>query len=115
MNVNTAIDILPDSGSLARMEVALTDQAKAIIAGLMTGKKADPARAKKIRKTIEFLAVDSCHPGLATHRYESLDQLFDEKIWESYVEHRTPSAWRIWWFYGPGDDRITVVDIGPHP
>lgn len=36
-------------------------------------------------------------------------------MWESYVENNTPSAWRIWWFDGPGDEVITVVDVGPHP
>lgn len=100
---------------MADVEVLLTARAEQVIAGLVKGKKADPVRAKKIRKTIEFLATDPSHPGLSTDRYEDLDHAFDEKIWESYVEHRTPSAWRIWWFYGPGDDRITVVDVGPHP
>lgn len=97
------------------MEVLLTEQAEQVIAGLVKGKKADPAKAKKIRKAIEFLAVDPGHPSLSTHRYENLDAAFDEKVWESYVENRTPGAWRMWWFYGPDTDQITVVDIGPHP
>jgi hypothetical protein len=43
-------------------------------------------------------------------------------MWDSYVENRTPGAWRIWWMYGPDEIRddqavavITVLDIGPHP
>jgi hypothetical protein len=31
------------------------------------------------------------------------------------VENDAPSAWRIWWFYGPDRGEITVVNIGPHP
>jgi hypothetical protein len=34
---------------------------------------------------------------------------------ESYIENRTPSAWRIWWYFGPKDGQLTVVMIGPHP
>jgi hypothetical protein len=52
---------------------------------------------------------------LNSHRYRSLDSVFGETVWESYVENHAPSAWRIWWLYGPDDDMITVVDLGPHP
>ncbi|MGQ0717546.1 MAG: hypothetical protein ACT4NP_09575 [Pseudonocardiales bacterium] len=44
------------------------------------------------------------------------------KVWDSYVENRTPGAWRIWRMYGPDEIRdnqtvavITVLGIGPHP
>jgi len=44
------------------------------------------------------------------------------KVWDAYVENRTPGARRIWWMYGPDEIRddqaiavITVLDIGPHP
>jgi len=40
---------------------------------------------------------------------------------DSYVENRTPGAWRIYWMYGPNEIRddveiavITVLMIGPH-
>ena len=75
----------------------------------------DPKRAKKIAKSLQFLGENHRHPSLATHRYESFDAMYGEKIWESYVEQNTPSAWRVWWFFGPEDGEITVVDIGPHP
>jgi hypothetical protein len=38
-----------------------------------------------------------------------------QPLWDSYVENHTPSAWRIFWHYGPGDGEITIVTIGPHP
>lgn len=97
------------------MKVLLTADAKQVLRDLSTGRHADPARAKKAVKTMRILGDNPSHPGLATHRYEDLDHRFGEKIWESYVEHRTPGAWRIWWFYGPAADEITVVDLGPHP
>lgn len=97
------------------MKVLLTDHAEQVLQGLQKGRRANPARAKKIIKSMRLLETDPSTTGLATHRYENYDARFGEKIWESYVEHRTPSAWRIWWHYGPGTDDITVVDIGPHP
>jgi hypothetical protein len=42
----------------------------------------------------------------------------DVKVWDSYVENRTPGAWRIFWQYGPDEAGlrvITVLYIGPHP
>jgi hypothetical protein len=44
----------------------------------------------------------------------------DVKVWDSYVENRTPSAWRIFWHFGPDEPEaqlpvITVLAMGPHP
>jgi len=39
----------------------------------------------------------------------------DQTLWESYVENKTPSAWRVWWIYGQGEGGITIITIGPHP
>jgi hypothetical protein len=77
--------------------------------------KRDKPRYKKVIKCLGFLEIDPAYPSLATHRYESLNKVFGQSIWESYVEAGTPSAWRIWWFYGPEDGTITVVDLGRHP
>ncbi len=38
-----------------------------------------------------------------------------EKIFEAYAEQSTPAAYRIFWYYGPEKDQITVVAIIPHP
>jgi hypothetical protein len=75
-----------------------------------------PRRAKEIATAVRLLEDDAVgHPGLASHRYETLDDFFGERVWESYVENKTPSAWRMWWFFGPERNQITVLDIGPHP
>ncbi|BAZ21137.1 hypothetical protein NIES4073_20150 [Kalymmatonema gypsitolerans NIES-4073] len=38
-----------------------------------------------------------------------------QKVFEAYVENNTPSAWRIFWYYGPDQSFITVWAIAPHP
>jgi len=37
------------------------------------------------------------------------------KIFQSYLENRTPGAGRIFWAYGPDKGEITVLAIEPHP
>ena len=74
----------------------------------------DPKRVKKVRNTLAKLANDPGYQGLATHRYEAFDKVYGNPVWESYVENRTPVAWRIWWAYGPERGQITVLMIGPH-
>ncbi|MFT4010372.1 MAG: hypothetical protein QM655_10065 [Nocardioidaceae bacterium] len=93
----------------------MTESVIETIAGLQRGKRADAVRAKKVKRTLQLLADNPRHPGLHSHRYVGLDDVFGASIWESYVENRTPSAWRLWWFFGPGEDEISVVDLGPHP
>lgn len=75
----------------------------------------DRVRSKKTAKTLRLLAANPRHSGLNSHRYTSLDRHVGAAVWKSYVENRTPRAWRIWWYYGPEADQITVVRIGPHP
>ena len=72
-------------------------------------------KLKKIRNALGRLELDPRHRGLQSHRYESLSGPNGEPVWESYVENRTPSAWRIWWWYGPVQGQISVLSIGPHP
>lgn len=50
-----------------------------------------------------------------SHKYSELKGANNEEVWESYVENDTPSAWRVFWHYGPGQGVITVVAITPHP
>jgi hypothetical protein len=52
---------------------------------------------------------------LHPHDYQSIPGPGGVPLWESYVENKTPSAWRIWWIYGPDDGQITIVTIGPRP
>lgn len=81
-------------------------------------------KAKKVFKALALLEKDPRYPGLHSHQYEQFPGYVDAKIWDSYVENGTPSAWRIFWMYGPNETDpvtgadvhvITVVAITPHP
>ena len=56
-----------------------------------------------------------CQPGLNTHKYSSIQGKNGEEVFESYVENKTPGAFRVFWHYGPDRQEITIVAITPHP
>lgn len=72
-------------------------------------------KLRKVNKALGLLQRNPRHPGLQSHEYVSITGPTGGKLWESYVENRTPRAWRIWWSYGPERDYITIDSIGPHP
>lgn len=73
------------------------------------------ARLTKVRNALGRLEANPRYPSLNSHKYSSVHGPNGQEVWESYVENRTPSAWRIFWHYGPGADVITIVSITPHP
>jgi hypothetical protein len=77
-------------------------------------KNNDP-KLKKVRKTLGLLETNPRHPGLSTHQFKSLSGPAGEKVFEAYVEHRTPGAWRVFWYYGPAAGMIRILNITPHP
>lgn len=92
-----------------------TSEAEKVL-GSLASKKQYATKLKKVRKALRTLEqAGPRHPGLQSHQYQSIPGPGGAQLWESYVENRTPSAWRIWWLYGPGPDQITIVTIGPHP
>lgn len=69
-----------------------------------------------VRKALRLLSqAGPRQPGLHGHDYKSIPGPDGATLWESYVENKTSSAWRIWWIYGPNPEEITIVTIGPHP
>jgi hypothetical protein len=72
-------------------------------------------RHRKVLKTLGLLERDPRYNGLNSHKYSSISGANGEDVWESYVENRTPSAWRVFWHYGPGDGEIRIVSIAAHP
>jgi hypothetical protein len=70
---------------------------------------------KTVRKTLGFMETNLRHPSLNTHEFTSLKGPNGEKVFEAYVQQRTPSAYRIFWYFGPGKKQITIVAITPHP
>jgi len=80
--------------------------------------ESDPSKKKRlnaVRKSLGYLENNPKHPSLNTHEYNSLTRQFGIKIFEAYVENKTPEAYRIFWHYGPDKSEITIIAITPHP
>jgi len=95
-------------------ELLFTDQADADLDSL----EADAGLAKRlkaVRKALALLETNPRHPGLHTHKFSSLKGPGGEEVFEAYAENKTPAAWRIFWYYGPGKNQITILAITPHP
>jgi hypothetical protein len=89
---------------------------------LVNGGAATAAKLKKVQRALALLEQDPRYPGLHSHQYENFPGALKMKVWDSYVENKTPSAWRIFWTYGPNETvngkeiaAITVLAITPHP
>lgn len=93
-------------------KLLFTTTSKAQLAALAT---ADKPKHKKVTKTLALLETNPRHPSLQTHAYSALEGPNKEKVFEAYVENNTASAYRVFWFYGPGNNTITIVAITPHP
>lgn len=70
---------------------------------------------KAVRKTLGLLETNLRHPSLQTHEFTSLKGPSGEKVFEAYVQQKTPGAYRVFWYYGPKRNQITIVSITPHP
>jgi hypothetical protein len=72
---------------------------------------------KQVHKTLGLLESNPKHPGLQTHEYTLIENPYDKKkkVFEAYAQNKTPSAYRVFWCYGPGKSEITIIAITPHP
>jgi hypothetical protein len=95
-------------------ELLFTEQADLNLTNLEKTKSLS-RRLKVVRKALGYLQVDPRHPSLCTHKYDSLVGENGEEIFEAYAENKTPTAYRIFWHYGPGKKKITIIAITPHP
>lgn len=77
----------------------------------------DEGLFKQVHKCVSLLIENPRHPGLQTHEFRSLTHPFNppEKVFEAYVQNRTPGAYRVFWCYGPRAGEITILAITPHP
>lgn len=104
-------------------ELRFAPAAEARLRGLEAGGAGALRKLKKVRKALAHLQQDPRYPGLNSHQYENFPGVDDKtKVWDSYVENNTPSAWRIFWTYGPNETRdgqevpvIMILAITPHP
>jgi hypothetical protein len=95
-------------------EVFLTDEAKNQLERLKKDKGLEK-RYNAVKKAIRFLSENPRHKSLKTHEFTSLTGPNGEKIFEAYAEQSTPAAYRIFWYYGPGRNQLTILAITPHP
>jgi hypothetical protein len=103
-------------------KLRFTEDAEETYRRLENGGTPMAAKLKKVRKALAHLQENPRYPGLSSHQYESFPGFEDEKVWDSYVENNTPSAWRIYWKYGPDEKNeagdlvsiISILVIGPH-
>jgi hypothetical protein len=78
---------------------------------------------KRVRKTLGYLETNPRSRSLQSHEYQSLTSRYGVKVFEAYVQQRTPAAYRVFWHYGPDeigkDGRripiITIIAITSHP
>ena len=77
----------------------------------------DEGLARQIKKSLAYLQRNPKHPSLHTHAYSSIENPYHpkEKVFEAYAQNRTPSAYRIFWCYGPAKTQLTIIAITPHP
>lgn len=81
------------------------------------GNSSQAGLSKQIKKSLGYLQTNPKHPSLNTHPYEAIDHPFEVKgkVFEAYAQNNTPSAYRIFWCYGPQKKEITIIAITPHP
>jgi hypothetical protein len=77
--------------------------------------KADERFFKKWVKALGYLSANPRHNSLASHEIEDLTRKYGIKIFQSYLESKTPAAGRMFWAYGPDKGDITVLAVEPHP
>lgn len=70
---------------------------------------------QKLGKAMKLLSEDPRHPGLNSHEISTLSKRYGRKVWESYLENKTPAAGRLFWVYGPSQKDITIIGMEPHP
>lgn len=95
-------------------DIFLTDEADGQLNRLKI-EKGLSKRYKAVKKAVQFLSQNPRHPGLQTHEFTSLKGSKGEKVFEAYAEQATPAAYRIFWYYGPKENQITVISITRHP
>jgi hypothetical protein len=70
---------------------------------------------RKLVKALRYLSENPRHNSLASHEIDDLTRKYGIKIFQSYLESKTPAAGRVFWAYGPDKGDITILAIEPHP
>lgn len=99
---------------MKKFEIQYTEEAEKQLLDLEND-KSKKSIYKAVAKTLGFMQIDLRHPSLNTHEYTTLSRERGYKVIESYAQNKTPSAYRIFWRYGPEKNEITIIAIVPHP
>lgn len=75
----------------------------------------DETLFRKLVKAARLLAENPRYPGLQSHEIAPLSQRYGYKVWQSYLENKTPAAGRLFWRYGPPEKTIVILGVEPHP
>lgn len=100
---------------------ALKAEAEVSLRARQTDKKKKASKAeglfKQVHGCIEKLLHDPHHPGLNTHKFDSVENPYNknEPVFEAYAQNQTPGAYRVFWCYGRNKGEITIIAITPHP
>ncbi len=84
----------------------------------LTKLEEDPSKKavlKAVKKTLQLMETNLRHPSLNTHPYHSFKGPHGEKVFEAYAQQNTPGAYRVFFYYGPGQKTISIAAIIPHP
>jgi hypothetical protein len=70
---------------------------------------------RKLTKALEYLRENPRHNSLASHEIDALSRKCGFKVFQSYLENKTPGAGRMFWAYGPDKGDITILAVESHP
>ena len=96
-----------------KFEIVFTEHANQQMNSLK--KNSSPRIFTAVCKILGYMETNLRHQSLNTHKYSAIAGPNDEPVFESYVQNRTPGAYRIFWCYGPTKAKITILEISPHP
>ena len=95
-------------------ELHFSNEAKAQLKSLKDNKGL-ARRYKAVKAALRKLQQNPRYPSLQTHEFHSLFGPNGEKVFEAYAEQNTPSAYRIFFHYGPEQGVMSIISITPHP
>ena len=73
--------------------------------------KSSKGLQKQLKKAFQHLQNNPMYPSLKSHSLQKIDGL---KVWTSYVQNKTPQAYRILWTYGKEKKTIYILQVIPH-
>jgi hypothetical protein len=70
---------------------------------------------RKLVKALAYLRENPRHNSLASNEINALSQKCGFRVFQSYLENKTPAAGRMFWSYGPDKGDITILGVEVHP